>query len=181
MQGKRFCAAAALALLAIAAPASADVKIDGPSAHGVVRPGQSVQVELSGDCAGTTSRISMRFGATTLIGPAGHGCFPVVTVPTQAEADRRGYQPGQPVAVALTSGEKTTPLTFWRFQPTGVPTVSDPYEKLNGAEMATGDSLDLGEVHLDGIQSLDVRNLTDSTGLWEIRSGDANGPSGSPT
>jgi hypothetical protein len=173
---RRAFAIALMAAAVAAAPAAADVKIDGPSAHGVVRFGQDVQVELSGSCAQTMSRITVRFGDRALASPPGHGCFPVVTVPTEEQAEREGYQPGQPVTVTLFSGDKTTPLTFWRLQPTGLPTVTDPFEKLNGADMATGDALDLGEVHLDGIQSFSVRNLTDSTGLWEIRSGDADGP-----
>jgi hypothetical protein len=174
--GVRAAVLALIGLAVAAVPAAADVKIDGPSAHGAVRFGQNIQVELSGSCAKTASRIAVRFGETTLAGPAGRGCFPVVTVPTQEQAEREGWKPGRPVTVALTSGEKTTPLTFWRLQPTGLATVTDPFEKLNGADMATGDALDLGEVHLDGIQSFSVRNLTDTTGLWEIRAGDPSGP-----
>src|SRR4051794_22258418 len=110
-----------VALLAaglVALPASAaSVAIVGPSPYGVVRFGQQVQVELKGACASTSSRVQVRFGHAVLNGPAGRGCFPVVTVPSEKAAAARGFRTGMPVTVSLLAGSAIQPLVFWRQQP----------------------------------------------------------------
>ena len=63
-------AALGLALLSaglVALPASAaSVRIAGPSPYGVVRFGQQVQVELTGPCSTTRSKVLVRFGRTVV-------------------------------------------------------------------------------------------------------------------
>lgn len=161
-----------------AAPAAAaeSVEVEGPAAHGVVRFGQRVKVGLSGPCKKASSRITVRFGDVVLAGRRVRGCRRTVTVPSERLALREGYVPGHRVTVALTSGGTTTPLVFWRHQPTARATVTDPFEKRNGAELSTGESLDLGRVHLEKLQSVSVRNLATAPGLWEIRAGTTSGP-----
>jgi hypothetical protein len=174
-------AALGLALLSaavVALPAgAAAVGITGPSAYGVVRFGQQLQVELTGACATTVSKVRVRFGTAVVDGRAARGCFPVVTVPTDHQVAARGFRTGMPVAVSLLAGTATQPLVFWRQQPAkpDLATVTDPFERLSGATLSTGDTLDLGRVDLHGIQSVNVRNLTSSIGQWELRFGSPSG------
>src|SRR4051794_22052209 len=165
-------AALGLALLSaglVALPASAaSVRIAGPSPYGVVRFGQQVQVELTGACASTPSRVRVAFGHAVVDGGTVHGCFPVVTVPSEKTDASRGFRTGTQVTVSLVAGSATQPLVFWRQEPAkpDVATVTDPFERRSGATMSTGDNLDLGRVDLHGIQSVNVRNLTSTTGQW---------------
>jgi hypothetical protein len=121
--------------------------------------------------------VRVRFAATVVDGPTARGCFPVVTVPTDKQVAARGFRTGLPVTVTLLSGAATQPLTFWRLQPVkpDLATVSDPFERRSGATLSAGDTLDLGRVGLHGIQSVNVRNLTSTTGEWQLRAGSATG------
>src|SRR3954463_9526180 len=86
----------------VALPAqAASVRIVGPSAYGVVRFGQQVQVELTGACASTRSRVLGRFGHTVVQGAPVRGCFPVVTVPSEKSVTAGGFGAGMQVTVSL--------------------------------------------------------------------------------
>jgi hypothetical protein len=153
------------------------VAFRGPSAYGVVHLGQQVQADLSGDCTDATTRAQVRFAGHEVTGPPATGCYPVVSMPTEAAAQRAGFEEGQVVDVDLVSGSAVQPLRYWRVQPTqaaagspvAVPTVNDPLERLLAMQMAAGDVLDLGRVELSGLQSVDVRNFTGGSGVWELR------------
>jgi len=181
--------AALVALLALGslplagASAAPAVTVRGPSPYGVVHPGQRVQADLAGACAGATTRVRVRLASGTVEGPVARGCDPVVSVPSEREVRRAGFQDGRPIAVELVSGRTTVPLTYWRAQPiraaagapTAVATVNDPRERFVGLQMSAGDVVDLGRADLTGLQSVDVRNLTAGTGQWELRVGSATG------
>lgn len=170
---------ALLSLVALAAigvpPAAADgaaVRFSAPAAHGVVRPGQLVEVRLTGRCARAQTRAEVRVGSTTVVGRRGRGCAPTITVPSETRVARAGARPGQPVRVRLVSSRGATRrLAFWRWQPAGEGPVTDPFEPATGAELAPGDSLDLGRVDLGGLETINVRNLSSSAGVWEVRAG----------
>ena len=162
-----------LAAGSLAVPASAaPVTVQGPTAHGVVHFGQQLRVELGGGCATATTRVTVTVRGTVTSSAPGLGCFPTVTVPTP-----RGFLEGQVPTIALVTGKTSVPLTYWRLQPAGGVPTTDPMEKDLGRTMGPTDSLDLGLVHLGGIQSIDVRNLTQSTGQWDLRVGSATGTS----
>src|SRR5690349_10288378 len=95
MSRTRLVGTAALMLAATAAPAKAApaVSIEKPTAHGVVHFGQRVQVELTGNCKKAASRVTMRFGTGSVTGKIIRGCSPVVMLPTERAAVRRGYKP----------------------------------------------------------------------------------------
>ncbi len=167
---------AALAMSTSAATAAPRVAIEQPDAYGVVHLGQQVQVKLSGGCRKVNSRVFARVNGVSVAGRKVRGCSPLLTVPTVAMVTKHGYRPGQQVSFVLASGRTTRPLVDWRQQPSGLATVTDPFESLNGVALAAGDVLDLGRADLRGIQSLTVRNLASGLAMWEIRSGSATGP-----
>lgn len=168
-----------------AAAAPAPVTLRGPSAHGLVELGDRVRADLGGDCRRASTRVVARFGSTTVQGPAVAGCFPVVTVPAESALAARGYRPGVPVALEVVSGQARQPLVLSRLEPqagevaagapTPVPAVTDPFGGGGGLTMSTGDTVDLGVADLAGVQSVSVRHLSSTVGVWELRAGSASG------
>lgn len=176
---------AAAAVLATSIPSQAAPVLRGPSPFGVVKLGDRVEADLSGGCGAAMTRVRAVVRGGTVDGPAVRGCHPIVIVPTAAALARKGWVEGDALSLKVVSGGRSVPLTYNRLEPANavvaagspsvVAKVTDPLGGRTGLAMGTGDAVDLGRVELEGLQSVDVRNLTSGIGQWELRTGSVGG------
>ena len=173
----RRAAAIALAVLGLAPGAAHAATLSGP-ARGPVDIGDRVPYRVAGagcERVKVTGRITGGPDSRTISGPASTGrpadddeCAGVAQLPDFNALRATGWEPGDPIAIELTSPEGTIPLRYARMeadqgQPSaGTPEVVDAGDQDTGSRdravaLDPGDAVSLGRVDLRRAEALALR------------------------
>jgi len=161
------------AALTPAATASAQTLTSTP--YGAVDFGDQVAYRVAGtDCEATRPQIVVTAAGSDITGPAslphadGEGCAGTSTVPSWSDVRATGWRQGDPISIALKTGDESVPLRYFRIEAdqgkvaagapvTGPAGDQDTGDRDKALTMSTGDAVNLGRVDLTGVEGMSLR------------------------